>query len=99
MTRRHPSAVVTVDHLYDAEHDDDDEIGAAWTLGPTAECAEPIEARAYDDDDEHYYTLSVTLPADPDAEDAASYELARVLARHAGVTRVTYPTRPDLDIS
>lgn len=100
-TTRYPSATVTFDHLYEpGESFLDDEIGASWTLAhkPTA-CADPVTCHAYDDDDEHYYTLSVVLPTDDVEEEDALERLASILARHAGVTRLTFPDHPELDVS
>jgi hypothetical protein len=101
MSARYPSATVVLDHLYDpGDSAIDDEVGASWTLArrPT-ECADPVTALAYDDDGELYYTLSVILPTDPDAEEDALERLLLTLGRHAGVTRVDFPGRPDLDVS
>jgi hypothetical protein len=100
-TTRHPSATVTFDHLYNEEQQPGnvDEIGAAWTIGDATECTEPVTAYAYDDDDERYYTLSVVLPTDSDEEEYALGELINTLGRHAGVTRLTFPGHPELDVS
>lgn len=98
MSVRTPSATVTFDHLYRAGDTVPDEVGASWEIGPAAPCADPIIARAYDDDGERYYTLSVILPTDPDDEDDALSVLLSTLGRHAGVTSVQFPGRRHLDV-
>jgi hypothetical protein len=97
---RYPSATVTLDHLYEPGASAiDDEVSRSWTLArDVTECADPVTALAYDDDGELYYTLSVILPTDRDEEEDALDRMLAILGRHAGVTRVDFPGRPDLDI-
>ena len=94
--KRKPTAVVTFDYLWEEGDTDDDEVGRAWNLDDEVATCEQVIAYAYDDDGERYYKLAVILPVD-DNEDALTHLLA-ILMRHAGVTEIRFPGRPDLDV-
>lgn len=91
-------AIVIKDHL--DGNSTDDEVGAVFTMlpefvGPTIN----VSCQAFDDDDELYYTLDVTLPEVDPYQEYALGELLNALGRHAGVTAIRFAGRPDLDCS
>ena len=75
-------------------------VGQVWLRRFVHETeAHPVVALAFDDDGILYYRLEVLLPAAAHHLDAYLEEILHHLGACDGVTSITFPDRPELDMS